>query len=722
MLGKSQIQDQKIHFRIILLPVILGVVFLGLGIGGIYLSKKSVEEWDSFNVNVLTPNRSIQNLTLLLKDLQSELFKLREMNSEERKTSLEQFRTEMKRTDLLVTGLYKQHVANSSSQKLASMLKDWVLHYQSFSKWSALHITSRSVSPAKGAFERALKVVAELDKEILKLNDRIQMDTINLIDESKIFATKMSILLIGLLILGAILAAISLYLILKSIWSLSFQISSSKKHVENILNNLSEGFFVFDREGNIQPEVSKAVKKFFEKNPLESNVNELFEMKDYKKEQIKSWLKMLFDGVLNFDSMIGLGPREFKNHLGRDIRLDFRPIFENEILENVICISKDVTKEKDLEEKVRLDRSEIEMMKLIILEKNHYVDYLNETKVQIQRVKKDTYSLRSGSEKGECEILLSLMRDAHTIKGTSAQFKMEELVPLSSELEDRIKNLSHNFTLEQISKFQEFVQVNNAMMDNVINKFIESRGDLLDLENGVPVKKIDISFSKAKKLESFVKAEVGIKSPIYKRIIEDLFTVPIGKKFEKYHDLVINLSKKTGKNVRWEITGAHHKVYTFFYGEFFNSLVHLFRNIMDHGIETSLERKETGKSTTALVKVDNILEGNQLIITIADDGRGINEELIKQKALGRGILSEDQALNINRDQLIDLIFHEGFSTSDKVNNLSGRGVGMNVIKEEINNLNGKIEILTKVGTGTCFKIILPFESIPYREKDTKEAA
>ena len=81
MLGKSQIQDQKIHFRIILLPVILGVVFLGLGIGGIYLSKKSVEEWDSFNVNVLTPNRSIQNLTLLLKDLQSELFKLRQMNS-----------------------------------------------------------------------------------------------------------------------------------------------------------------------------------------------------------------------------------------------------------------------------------------------------------------------------------------------------------------------------------------------------------------------------------------------------------------------------------------------------------------------------------------------------------------------------------------------------------------------------------------------------------------
>lgn len=183
--------------------------------------------------------------------------------------------------------------------------------------------------------------------------------------------------------------------------------------------------------------------------------------------------------------------------------------------------------------------------------------------------------------------------------------------------------------------------------------------------------------------------------------------LPIGKVFNKFSRIVRDLSKDFGKKIDLTIEGAETELDKSLIEEINDPLVHLIRNSVDHGIELPEERKANGKDEVGKVKLYAAQEGNNIIIGIDDDGNGLDVEKLKAKGVERGLISKSDAERMPEKEAFNLIFAPGFSMAEKVTNISGRGVGMDVVKTNITKLNGMIDISSVLGKGTQITIKLP---------------
>jgi len=183
--------------------------------------------------------------------------------------------------------------------------------------------------------------------------------------------------------------------------------------------------------------------------------------------------------------------------------------------------------------------------------------------------------------------------------------------------------------------------------------------------------------------------------------------VPVGRVFNKFPRLVRDLCRASGKEVRLVIEGEDTEVDKTVIEEIGDPLVHLIRNAVDHGIELPEERERLGKPREGLIRLYAAQEGDRIVIGVEDDGRGMDAEKIKRKAIERGLLSPDEADRMDDRAAWNLVFLPGFSTADKVTDVSGRGVGMDVVRTNINKLNGNISIDSTPGKGTKVEIRLP---------------
>ena len=183
--------------------------------------------------------------------------------------------------------------------------------------------------------------------------------------------------------------------------------------------------------------------------------------------------------------------------------------------------------------------------------------------------------------------------------------------------------------------------------------------------------------------------------------------VPIRKVFSRFPRLVRDLSSKLGKQVRLDLVGEETEVDKSVADELSDPLVHLVRNSMDHGLETVEERKRIGKSPEGSVRLAAYHEGNSIIIRIEDDGRGLQVDKIAKSALDKGLVSESELSSMGPKDIMKLIFLPGFSTADQVSDLSGRGVGMDVVRTNISRMNGSLELDSEPGRGSQMTIKLP---------------
>jgi len=182
---------------------------------------------------------------------------------------------------------------------------------------------------------------------------------------------------------------------------------------------------------------------------------------------------------------------------------------------------------------------------------------------------------------------------------------------------------------------------------------------------------------------------------------------PVARVFQKYGRLVRDLGRQLGKDIALELAGEDTEVDKTILEELNDPLVHLLRNAVDHGVEGPEEREAAGKPRRATVRMSAAQAGDQIRIEIADDGKGMSAEKIRQRALDKGLITADQAAELQDRDCLNLIFLPGFSTKDQVSDLSGRGVGMDVVKTNIRKLNGRMDIDSVPGRGTRFIISLP---------------
>ncbi len=182
---------------------------------------------------------------------------------------------------------------------------------------------------------------------------------------------------------------------------------------------------------------------------------------------------------------------------------------------------------------------------------------------------------------------------------------------------------------------------------------------------------------------------------------------PIGRLFQKYPRIARDLARQLGKDIELSLVGEETEVDKTMIEDLADPLVHLVRNAVDHGVESAEERLAAGKPSKSIIRLEARQEGDHIVLIIADDGRGMSPERIRSKAIEKGIIKEEEANTLDDRQSLNLIFLPGFSTMAQASAVSGRGVGMDVVKTNIQKLNGSVEIRSEPGKGSIFIISLP---------------
>jgi two-component system chemotaxis sensor kinase CheA len=182
---------------------------------------------------------------------------------------------------------------------------------------------------------------------------------------------------------------------------------------------------------------------------------------------------------------------------------------------------------------------------------------------------------------------------------------------------------------------------------------------------------------------------------------------PIAKVFGKFPRLVRDISGPLGKLVELKVSGEETEVDKSVIEEIGDPMVHIIRNAVDHGLETPQDRVAKGKPEKGTISISAEQKGNQIVIEVSDDGHGIDLDRVKKKALQKGLITEDEAVRMTEEAAINILFLPGFSTAEVATELSGRGVGMDVVKTNISKLNGTVEVTTRKDEGTTFTIRLP---------------
>ena len=183
--------------------------------------------------------------------------------------------------------------------------------------------------------------------------------------------------------------------------------------------------------------------------------------------------------------------------------------------------------------------------------------------------------------------------------------------------------------------------------------------------------------------------------------------VPIERVFNRFPRMVRDLSKDLGKDITLSMSGEETELDRTVIDEIGDPLIHLIRNSLDHGIEEKEERTKKGKSSTGNLYLRAYQDGNSVVIEVEDDGNGIDIDRVRKKAIEKGIISQSEAGTLDEKASVELLFKPGFSTAEKISDISGRGVGLDVVKTKIESLNGVVEVETFSGKGSKFIIRLP---------------
>jgi two-component system chemotaxis sensor kinase CheA len=190
-------------------------------------------------------------------------------------------------------------------------------------------------------------------------------------------------------------------------------------------------------------------------------------------------------------------------------------------------------------------------------------------------------------------------------------------------------------------------------------------------------------------------------------IILNIRMVPVEQVFNRFPRMVRDLAKELNKKVNLTITGAETELDRTVIDEIGDPLVHLLRNAVDHGLESTVERLRSGKPETGEIHLRAFHSGNHVFIEVSDDGKGINREKVLKKAIQRGLVSAEEAETLTDQQVYQFLFASGFSTAQVISDISGRGVGLDVVKNKIESLGGAVSVYSQEGKGTTFSIQLP---------------
>jgi len=291
-----------------------------------------------------------------------------------------------------------------------------------------------------------------------------------------------------------------------------------------------------------------------------------------------------------------------------------------------------------------------------------------------------------------------------TEKEVAVEISNDELPKQNSQSISSVKDTSVNTSAK---KTENTIRVDVDRLDELLNiasELVLGRNRLAQVNSECS---IEYEGSKISRDLADAAKQIDLMTNELQLVVMKTRMVKIGKVFNRFPRLVRDLARETNKQINLVIKGEDTELDKTLIEEINDPLVHLIRNSVDHGIESPEKRKELGKDPLGTIILSAEQEGNQIVITIEDDGKGIDPEVIREKAISKGLITREKTKEYSKQDLYNLIFLPGFSTAEVVTNVSGRGVGMDVVKTNVTKLRGIISIESSVGKGTKIIVKLP---------------
>ncbi|MEN4010530.1 MAG: chemotaxis protein CheA [Chloroflexota bacterium] len=291
---------------------------------------------------------------------------------------------------------------------------------------------------------------------------------------------------------------------------------------------------------------------------------------------------------------------------------------------------------------------------------------------------------------------------AQTAQPSAAEKKAGSAAPAEVAASPRAKSTAGGVKNSEMTVRTSVERLDNLM--NLVGELITDRNHLFQVRNRLE------SETRNNQLVENLAETVAHLSRITDQLQEEVMRIrmlPIGNLLHKFPRMVRDMSQKAGKLVDVVIHGEDTELDRSVIEEINDPLIHLVRNAIDHGIETPEDRRACGKAERGKITLDARHEQGRIIVTVSDDGRGIDPNELRKKVIKKGLMTAEEAAGLSDEQAVDLIFLPGFSTAEKVTDISGRGVGMDIVQTNIQRVNGTIHIETVLGRGTTFQIVLP---------------
>lgn len=478
-----------------------------------------------------------------------------------------------------------------------------------------------------------------------------------------------------------------------------------KKQVHDILDNLGQAFMTCDRTGKLGADYSKATETLFDFNPRGATLSELLQLDSSAAAQTDEWLNLVFEEAIEFESLVNIGPKSFEHPDGRFVELTYKPIRdEDNRITNLIVIGTDKTFERQLQRAAEKEAAFVRTVVAVSRDRETFVDFVDETRQFFEWLKTQTPSQFD---------LANCFRLVHSLKGGAAAYALIDIQKKAHACEDRLaemksasrldpERLSHIVKdLESVGEnFEVFLKSNEA----VLGSFGESDDHQVRTLPLAQILKINQKLSR----------DLGADSPSFQYVRDELLFENAAGFFSSFEKVVLNTAEKVDKLVEFEVLPTDVRLFKVPYKPLLASLVHAFRNAVDHGIETPDVRVDARKSEFGRVEVlIRACESNRVRISICDDGAGMNVERVRTLAVQRGLLKQEIAATLSEEQVCQFVLEPGFSTKDQVNELSGRGVGLDAIRFEARKLGGDVHVESVSGKGSCLVIEVPIVSTDF---------
>ncbi len=479
------------------------------------------------------------------------------------------------------------------------------------------------------------------------------------------------------------------------------KIEERNKNINTMINHLEQGFFTFGESGIIDTGASKFSLEIFGVKKVEGkNVKDLFSLGGINIEFTEKWVSNVFKGKIPFKDIVSLGPKKMEMW-GKTINLDFKPIYKDEeelVLQKVVCIASDVTEKIHVDERVEKEKEYAFMILSIFDSPMTFIDLCNHFESMVKNIIKNPEDMNTDQ----------LYRIFHTYKAQFSRFHLSEIAESVHHLEEilgKIRVMESEAKEENVEKVEMYKSIKSEkkfLIETIYNNFKAFQN-----ENNNIFKFANSMLNKNESSKDIYKAQNEIKK-IYYDIESQFILTPLHDSFKKLPAIASELAKEQDKELDFIIEETDLKINESQYSGFFDSLIHLIRNCVDHGIESKEKRKMLKKREKGVIKVSFEKKSRlYFTCTISDDGRGIDPFLIQEKAKAIKKYSRESLLKMTEQELFQIVFEPGFSTKREADHVSGRGIGMDVIKTNVLQLDGDITISSELGYGTTFEFKLP---------------